>query len=268
MIANALIGAQRELGMTKHFGSTLLNISSAAAFAVVALAVVTLAGCASSSTPSAKGSAVAGGGLNSGRVGSTSWDSVYGDVRVNSNPAAISTAAAPQPANPTARSDSGNRPATDASPAASPQGAPATRATSLPSLADEEARRAQREVERVANLARLTELVPNLKAPDWITAGKVVKGDQTIIPASGTGATLKDAYDAAVVSGQRELLKQAGIPAARVVIGRGAYQRIPDGPGFTWQVFLEAVGVGGTGPLPILKPPAPSDKPPVDLIGE
>lgn len=210
--------------------------------------MVGLPGCAQSGGSNTKGSAVAG--VNAGRVGSTSWDGEYGDVRVRSNSASASA-----PAGKSTSSDAGSVATT-------------TRSGSLPSLADEEARRAQREVERVANLARLTELVPNLKAPDWITAGKVVKGDQTIIPASGTGTTLKDAYDAAVVSGQRELLKQAGIPAARVVIGRGAYQRIADGQGWTWQVFVEAVGVGGTGPLPLLKPPSPTEKPPVDLIGE
>jgi len=241
--------------MQNHIACTRIAITAAA------LAALTLSACTPNTSQSSKGSAVAGGNLSSGRVGSTSWDGDYGDVRAKSGAASTTPAAT----NPATGNPANSSPAPN--PSAAPQAASA-RSTSLPSLADEEARRAQREVERVANLARLTELVPTLKAPDWITAGKVVKGDQTIIPASGTGATLKDAYDAAVVSAQRELLKQAGIPAARVVIGRGAYQRIPDGPGSSWQVFLEAIGVGGTGPLPILKLPAPTDKPPVDLIGE
>jgi len=204
--------------------------------AAVCFAALCATGCAGQ-----KGNAAAGSGM-SGRVGSTGADDAYGDVRNSpGSSAAVTTATGSA----TTNQKSGG--------------------ATLPSLADEESRRAKREVERVANLARMTELVPSLKAPDWITAGKVVKGDQTIVPASGTGNSLKDAYDAAVISGQRELLKQAGIPAARVVIGRGAYQRMVDGQ---WQVFVEAVGVGGTGPLPILATPANTDKPPVDLIGE
>lgn len=195
------------------------------------LVVMSVGGCAGQ-----KGNAAAGSGM-SGRIGSAGVDDAYGDVR------------SPRP-----------------SPGSA--GEKVLSGAALPSLADEEARHAKREVERVANLARMTELVPTLKAPDWITAGKVVKGDQTIVPASGTGNSLKDAYDAAVVSGQRELLKQAGIPAARVVIGRGAYQRLVDGQTTTWQVFVEAVGVGGTGPLPILAAPVNTEKPPVDLVGE
>jgi hypothetical protein len=201
--------------------------------------VVSVAGCAGQ-----KGNAAAGGGMV-GRGGS-GWDGEYGDVQVGRGDRS-DVATQPRGERVVSRSEA------------------AAASSTLPSLADEESRRAKREVERVANLARMTELVPSLKAPDWITAGKVVKGDQTIVPASGTGGSLKDAYDAAVVSGQRELLKQAGIPAARVVIGRGAYQRMVDGQ---WQVFVEAVGVGGTGPLPILASPANTDKPPVDLIGE
>lgn len=224
----------------------MMRSGSACALVICAGGVMmclALAGCGSGT-----GNAAAGGGMTT-RVGSTGSDDVYGDVR-------------------TGRESSGA-----ANGAAGGAGVSAARATgaggtSLPSLADEEARHAKREVERVANLARMTELVPTLKAPDWITAGKVVKGDQTIVPASGIGGSLKDAYDAAVVSGQRELLKQAGIPAARVVIGRGAYQRLMDGPTPMWQVFVEAVGVGGSGPLPILATPANTEKPPVDLVGE
>lgn len=228
------------------------------------MAACMLAGCESWSRSSAPAgtpsSAVAGGGINSGRVGSSAWDGEYGDIRT------ANSRSTPNASNPgsAAASNSGSAPSD--SPASSGTRSGAANAA-LPSLADEETRRARREVERVASLTRMTELVPNLKAPDWITAGKVVKGDQTILPAAGMGNSLKDAYDAAVVSGQRELLKQAGIPATRVVIGRSAYQRLNDGQ-WTWQVFVEAVGVGGTGPLPILARPAPTDKPPVDLVGE
>lgn len=206
------------------------------AIAGVCFAALCATGCGGQS-----GNAAAGSGM-SGRVGSGGVDDAYGDVKSSRGG---STAVTGATGSATTNEKSGG--------------------ATLPSLADEESRRAKREVERVANLARMTELVPSLKAPDWITAGKVVKGDQTIVPASGTGNSLKDAYDAAVISGQRELLKQAGIPAARVVIGRGAYQRMMDGQ---WQVFLETVGVGGTGPLPILATPANTEKPPVDLVGE